>query len=328
MAALALVASRVAVAQQITSSQLRQNLFATCFVDANEGWAVGDLNRIFHTLDAGKTWEIQTADSKRQFASVACPTKTDLWVVGQAGEIAHSSDGGKTWKKQESGVTRQLLNISFANTQRGVAVGDFGVLLHTENGGDTWTKVPLPADMKLPEDVAEVVDPGDVVLYGSTFGSPDVVRVAGEFGIILGSDDGGQTWHQQPNSIESTLFSISFADAQRGWAVGMDSTLLATSDGGTSWQKQTIETPKGFMLPLYDVQVKGEYGWAVGNSGFLLESKDSGKTWKLADVPVKMASSWFRGVSLLPDGRGFLVGSRGLVLATDRDSFTPLKQNF
>jgi len=29
---------------------------------------------------------------------------------------------------------------------------------------------------------------------------------------------------------------------------------------------------------------------------------------------------------LLADGRGFVVGARGLVLAADRDTFTPLKE--
>ncbi|MBI3783628.1 MAG: hypothetical protein HY270_09515 [Deltaproteobacteria bacterium] len=268
LAALALVEGGAARAEQINASQLRQNLFAVCFADGKEGWAVGDLGRIFHTVDAGKNWEIQSSDTKLQYASVACPTKTDLWVTGQGGQIARSADGGRTWKAQQSGVTRQLLTIAFANTQRGVAVGDFGVIVQTEDGGNTWTKVPLPADMKLPEDVAEVVDAGDVVLYGATFGSPDVVRAAGEFGIILGSDDGGKTWHQQPNAVESTLFSINFADAQRGWAVGMDATLLSTTNGGTTWEKQTIETPKGFMLPLYDVQrLPGWLPWSGRRHG-------------------------------------------------------------
>jgi photosystem II stability/assembly factor-like uncharacterized protein len=57
-----------------------------------------------------------------------------------------------------------------------------------------------------------------------------------------------------------------------------------------------------------------------------LNSKDAGVTWQKAEGPVQMASGWFRSVDLLPDGRGFIVGATGLVLAADRDTFTPLKR--
>jgi photosystem II stability/assembly factor-like uncharacterized protein len=325
-ATLAASTRRSAAIERLPLAALRQNLFATCFVSDQEGFMVGDLARIFRTTDGGQTWEFSQTPNKLSFVALSCPDKTHLWAAGQAGEIAFSGDGGATWQRQTSGVQRQLLDTAFANPQRGLAVGDFGTLLRTDNGGATWSKVALPADIKLPPDVAEVVDPGDVVLYSVTFAGPDHAWVAGEFGTILASDDGGATWHQQNSSVETSLFGVSFADAQRGWAVGMEATVLATIDGGTSWRKVAVETPKGFLLSLYDVQVRGNYGWAVGNSGFLLNSKDAGATWQLVKVPVQMGGSWLRGLSLFPDGRGFIVGARGLVLRADRDKFTPSKE--
>jgi photosystem II stability/assembly factor-like uncharacterized protein len=311
---------------RVTAGTIRQNLFSTCFFSDKDGWAVGDLGRIFHTTDGAKTWERQTIEATRSFVALACPDSQHLWAVGQAGDIIASADSGKTWQPQKSGVKRQLLDVAFANAQRGIAVGDFGILLHTEDGGNTWTKIVLPADIKLPPDVAEVVEPGDIVLYSAAFADAEHAWVVGEFGTILASTDGGTSWHPQLDPVETTLFGVSFADQQRGWAVGMESTLLETTDGGISWRQTAIETPRGFSLALYDVQVRGEYGWAVGNSGLLLNSKDSGVTWQLVNVPVQMRSSWLRGISLLADGRGFVVGARGLVLAADRDSFTPLRE--
>src|SRR5689334_14199867 len=95
-----------AAAQKIDVEGLRQNLFSTCFNSATEGWAVGDLGRIFHTSDGGKTWEVQNAGTKRPFSSISC-IGSDLWAAGQSGQIAHSSDGGKTWKAQNSNLNRQ-----------------------------------------------------------------------------------------------------------------------------------------------------------------------------------------------------------------------------
>jgi len=320
-------AAVVRAAEMWPAAEMRQNLFGTCFVSDKEGWTVGDLGRIFHTVDAANTWERLDPGTKRQFVGIAC-AGGNLWVAGQVGEIARSVDSGKTWQKETSGTERQLLDITFANSQRGLAVGDYGTLLRTDDGGSTWAKLALPTDIKLPPDVADVVDPGDVLLYSAAFADADHAWVAGEFGVILASSDGGLTWHQQTSAVESTLFGISFADQQRGWAVGLDALLLHTTDGGISWERQEIETPKGFSPALYGVRVLGTYGWAVGNNGFLLNSKDAGNTWQKIQVPVQMGSGWFRDVSLLPDGRGFIVGATGLVLAADRDTFTTLKKQF
>ncbi len=328
VALLGSLAASATAAQRLNAADLRQNLYAACVVSEREGWAVGDLGRIFHTADGAKTWERQDAETKRPFVSIACPDKRNLWVAGQAGAIAHSSDGAKTWQTQKSGTNRQLLDIAFPNALRGLAVGDFGTILRTDDGGATWTQIALPHDIKLPADVAEVVDPGDVVLYSVAFANPDAAWVVGEFGVILASADGGLTWHAQDSPVETSLFGVSFADAQRGWAVGLESTLLATTDGGASWKKQEVHPPKGFALALYDVEVRGNYGWAVGDNGFLLNSTDAGMTWQPVKVPVQMGSSWFRGVSLIADGRGLIVGARGLVLAADRDTFTASKERF
>lgn len=325
----ALGCARLSVAAEpLSAADLRQNLFSSCFISEQEGWVAADLGRTFHTVNGGKTWERQDPSGKRAAVSIACPDRDRLWSAGQVGQIWSSSDGGKSWQAQSSGTTRQLLDIAFADTQRGLVVGDFGTLLRTEDGGKTWSKIPLPEKIKLPPEVAEVVDPGDVVLSAISFGDADHVWIAGEFGVILASSDGGVTWQSQDSPVQTTLFGIFFADRQRGWAVGLENTLLRTVDGGTTWQKQEVEAPWGFTLSLYDVAVRGTYGWAVGNSGLLLNTNDGGESWHLVKVPVEMGSSWLRGVSLLPDGRGYVVGASGLVLATDRDKFTPLKQRF
>jgi photosystem II stability/assembly factor-like uncharacterized protein len=318
---------RAPAAERILAANLRENLFATCFSSPTEGWAVGDLGRIFHTTDAGKSWEVQSAGTRRPFVAISCIDDL-IWVAGQSGQIAFSADGGKTWNAQNSGTNYQILGISFVTPQRGVAVGDFGTLLQTDDGGRTWNKRSMPADLKLPEEFVDVVDPGDVLLYASTFGDAEHVWVVGEFGIIINSSDGGVTWQQQASGVQTTLFGARFADPQRGWAVGIDAVMLMTTDGGATWVRQPVQSPKGFTLSLYDVMVQGNYGWAIGNSGFLLQTQDAGRTWQLVDVPVKLASSWFRGISLLPDGRGYVVGARGLVLAMDRDKYTTLKEHY
>jgi photosystem II stability/assembly factor-like uncharacterized protein len=97
--------------------------------------------------------------------------------------------------------------------------------------------------------------------------------------------------------------------------------MVSTTDGGVTWQRQDIPAPKGYFLALYDVAVVGQYGWAIGDRGLLMQSTDAGATWKLTDVPIRLAGTWFRGIALAPDASGFIVGNRGIVLATQRETF-------
>ncbi|GIW42535.1 MAG: hypothetical protein KatS3mg076_3112 [Candidatus Binatia bacterium] len=319
-------------AETVPAQKLRQNLFYSCFVSAEEGWVVGDLGMIFHTTDGAKTWEIQRAGTKRPFVAVTCPERNRVWVAGQAGQIAHSRDQGRTWTFQESGTDRQLLDIVFVDSRRGLAVGDYGIILRTDNGGETWTRIPMPTEVKLPPDIAEVVQPGDVLLYKVAFANPEEVWIVGEFGVILHSSDGGLTWESQESPVETTLFGVHFTDPLNGWATGIESTLIRTEDGGQTWRRVRIETPPDFFIPpgfslsIYDVDVRGRVGWAVGDSGFLVNSTDGGKSWKMVRVPTILRSSWLRDVNLLPTGQGYIVGARGTVLSVDTDRFTMLKQ--
>lgn len=60
----------------------------------------------------------------------------------------------------------------------------------------------------------------------------------GERGHIVFSDDQGVTWQQAASPTRALLTAVYFANAKQGWAVGHDATVLATADGGSTWQLQ------------------------------------------------------------------------------------------
>jgi photosystem II stability/assembly factor-like uncharacterized protein len=167
-----------------------------------------------------------------------------------------------------------------------------------------------------------VVDPG-VVLY-SIACSP-TTRIAGEFGVILASTDGAMWQVQKPPSRRAFRRVLSRRTARMGRAWNPP---CRDHRRRHHLEEDPVDTPKGFPLALYDVAVHGQHGWAVGNSGLLLHSGDAGVSWKLVAVPVQLRGSWFRAVSLLDGGRGFIMGARGMVLSTDGDRVVPLKQKF
>jgi photosystem II stability/assembly factor-like uncharacterized protein len=305
------VPGAAAVGTPIDLAEVRQNLFATCFPTDREGWMVGELGRIIRTTDGGKTWFRQDAGTKRPFLAITCPDATTAWIAGKEGIVYVTRDGGATWTQAQTGSNRHLFAIEFQTADRGHAVGDFGTMVHTEDGGKTWTVMRVPEAVALPESALDTgVEPGDVNLYGLSFGDPDHVWTVGEFGIVIASTDGGRTWQQQHTPIESTLFGVRFVDASRGFAVGIDSTILATTDGGATWR--TV-TPPVAQRSYYDIAMRGPNGWIVGDSGTVLKTTDGGATWTVEPLPIQLAANWIRTVSLAPTGSGLAVGSEGLV---------------
>src|SRR5690606_37680178 len=97
----------------------------------------------------------------------------------------------------------------------------------------TLAGIPLPLDRPAVEDLDHAltnrllaIEPADSRLVA-----------VGRRGHILTSDDGGQSWAQQPVPVASDLVATHFRNAQLGWVVGHDGVVLKTEDGGESWRK-------------------------------------------------------------------------------------------
>lgn len=100
----------------------------------------------------------------------------------------------------------------------------------------------------------------------------------GERGHIIQSKDGVQ-WQQDQVPVQTNLNSVYFVDDSHGWAVGHDAVILATIDGGRSWQVQQYlpELDK----PLFDVYFKDrQQGFAVGAYGLFFVTTDGGNSWQ------------------------------------------------
>jgi photosystem II stability/assembly factor-like uncharacterized protein len=315
VAVLLALATAAPAAETVALRDVRQNLFGACFATERDGWMVGELGRVFHTSDGGETWERQSAGTKRPFLAVSCVDARTAWIAGKEGIVYVTRDGGTTWTQSPTGSSRHIFALRFVNAERGHGAGDFGAMVHTEDGGKSWTVQRVPEEVKLPPNAIDIgVDPGDVNLYGLSYGDPDHAWLVGEFGIVMASDDGGQSWHQQPSAVDTTLFGVHFADTRRGWAVGSDAVIARTEDGGATWRTQQAPVRD---RPLYDVFVRGTTGWIVGEAGTVLKTTDGGANWALEPLPIQLAARWLRSVWLTPGGRGLAVGAEGLVFSID-----------
>lgn len=141
----------------------------------------------------------------------------------------------------------------------------------------------------------------------------------GERGHILVSTDSGATWVQKPSPTRAELTAVYFADRQHGWAVGHDTTILRTSDGGESWE--LVHWAPEDEAPLFDVWFSDlDNGFALGAYGTFLVTSDGGETWDyetVSDDDVHL-----HNIARAADGRLYIAAEAGTAFRSDDDGVT------
>ena len=80
-----------------------------------------------------------------------------------------------------------------------------------------------------------VRNPAGVFLVAVASAGNRLVAV-GEEGVIIYSDDNGQSWTQAQVPVSVNLTCVRFATPMQGWAAGHYGVILGTTDGGKTWQ--------------------------------------------------------------------------------------------
>ncbi len=142
----------------------------------------------------------------------------------------------------------------------------------------------------------------------------DRLVAVGDRGHVLLSSDQGRSWTQSLTPTRALLTSVSFADAQHGWAVGHDGVILATSDGGATWTRQ--DNGKDLETVYLSVLFRdATHGFAAGAYGKFVATVDGGKTWTAAK-PSPDEVHYNRLTAGL-DGYLYLAGEGGLLLVSN-----------
>ena len=138
----------------------------------------------------------------------------------------------------------------------------------------------------------------------------------GSEGIILHTDNGGDTWIVQISGIDFDLESVYFINPDTGWIAGGEKEgypdqgiILRTVNGGIDW----IETYSIESFYLNDVYFSDpNNGWAVGEWHYMmwvqsniLHSTDGGETW---DEQVIIPWCVFNSIQFVDSLTGWTVG--------------------
>lgn len=134
----------------------------------------------------------------------------------------------------------------------------------------------------------------------------------GDRGSIVASND-GTNWAQVAAPVRAMLTSVTFADENKGWAVGHDAVVLHTADGGKTWQMQNFQPE--LEKPFFDVLfLDAQRGFAIGAYGLFMTTTDGGVSWaELAAPAVREEELHLNALTRLNNGDLILVGESGMM---------------
>lgn len=290
------------------------SLHAVQFLDAHEGWAVGDQGTVWHTMDGGVVWERQPTGTR---ATLTCIFMHDFQAgyvggreglpfnPGSVGVLLFTRNGGGQWAP----LSRQPLSgvhaMRFFDGEHGWLLGEAtdqhptGVYF-TTNGGRTWNA--LRGD-RLTSWTSGAFLEFDYLL-------------AGGHGATLAGVRQGVVLPLNVDWLKGTSIRDFAGSNEMLWVVGDQCQILASDDQGRTWQRPPLELPAAVrkMWNLRAVAAVGRKVWAAGRPGsVILHSADAGATWSYQRTGQPLP---IHDLCFVDEKHGWAVGALGAILAT------------
>jgi hypothetical protein len=175
--------------------------------------------------------------------------------------------------------------VAFYDADNGWAVGDGRGVVYTSDGGDTWSIVTAPTS---PSHLNAVValSPTSAIAVGD----------AGTMRALTATTDTARS-----SGTGNPLYGITFADANHGWAVGENATIMKSTNGGASWTTATRPLPNGFtagQLKMRSVAFANAYdGIIVSSYQMVWRTHDAGASWEPDRITYRYDTEELRGVA-------------------------------
>ena len=239
------------------------------FVDSLTGWFGSSAGTLLHTIDGGKTWQIEHIGRPGLYIiSVDFVDDNTGWAIGQDGgsrsTLFHTTDGGRKWTVQGVDSVYDFIRVVFRNQREGCAATYGGRIYYSADGGKNWMLVyqgkgPIQSLVFPDARHGWAKGPGEVPLLYTTDGgkswAADTTKLFGArvffvdslHGWIGGQNrlyrtiDGGETWLSDlppitDDSLHSWVNQVFFVDSLHGWVNTAENGVYRTTDGGWKWE--------------------------------------------------------------------------------------------
>jgi len=199
-----------------------------------------------------------------------------IWSCGWE-TLSASKDRGQTWHPLTNPLAEECLFLSFLDDQNGWAAS-MSELAATKDGGNNWEGIILPEEIT---DIAAI-----------SLRTPEAGYILDFDQTLYSTDDGGESWTARTLEIEDSDLelvdvvgpsaAIHFLDNEHGMVIlniagGGRSKLVAllTSDGGQSWENDTVPVGLGLLFLSHDGKYLTVTDFAGGGRFTILEHQSN-----------------------------------------------------
>ena len=247
------------------------------FVDAGNGWIVGDSGTILHTSNGGTSWETQQSGTTASLWSVRFRGIHNGWACGR-NTIGMTRDGGFSWAWQypAGDSLRGFLCLFFADELSGWIGDNMGGILHTQDGGQTWIEQATGTNFAI----------GAMQFLDASEGW--ALSVGGS---VLHTLDGGAHWASTDlrgldcgSAHIGMPRDIFFSDQSTGW-IATDMSMSSTMDPLAAMPYTADAGSTCGCLPTPNAQVNAIWfanrslGWEADGRG-IMPTTDGGSNWE------------------------------------------------
>lgn len=258
---------------------------------------------------------------------------TTIWAAGARGLVAKSTDFGKTWTNS---APEQVLQppIPIPDPEPGswilgvANIIEGSVVLDAKSGGkslkegrdwdvtleDGYLNINVPLDADPQPTISYQFAPGPPFQAGDftmsvVLSQGNTVTMAGEFGMIWQTEDGGASWTRRDGAVsredpETPYWINGSINGDSILLVGAAGAVARSQDGGMTWSE--LERPgQGGVFGAY---LGEDDTLIVGGAVGLLAEYNSGN-WRVADRSRLSVYSWVK--NLLSRENGSLIGLGG-----------------
>ncbi len=202
------------------------DMYSVDFISETEGWVVPEplSSVLFHTTDAGATWEPQVPPGNFILCDVDFLDASTGFLIGPRDLMWTTTDGGSTWIRQYlpphinpiSSGTPSVIKMVNANV--GWITAPRGYIVYTADGGVTWQRQD-----------AGIADTQNVEPFISPLSETEAWLID-HTGTVRHTVDGGDTWQVVPtgqeNSVVTGFRGIVALPSGNIWAAGGDGHII------------------------------------------------------------------------------------------------------
>lgn len=234
------------------------------------GWAVGHDGVILATDNGGKTW-VKQFDGYQANQAIVDAARDNLRIAEERAEQV--AGGSEEVEEQamaaleaaqfavqdaeydaETGSTKPFLDVTFWNASQGMAIGAYGMAFMTDDGGATWTDVS-----------ARLPNPDRLHLNSISMTGGRAMVITGEMGLLLRSENFGETWIVQDSPYDGSLFGLADKGGKQ-LLFALRGHVYRSGDEGITWEELNTSSEQT-LLGGYDSDAGAVL---VGNGGSVI----------------------------------------------------------